>query len=113
MAISDHINFTGVNPLFGAGPGDSRFVDMVDAYDPMLRRKLLDAAKAANVVCHEGVYIFFSGPSFERILPQPMPVSVAVAALGAGGLGTSGEIVVIRRSPRRRPWRRRRRSLPA
>ena len=26
MAISDHINFTGVNPLFNAGPGDGRFV---------------------------------------------------------------------------------------
>ncbi len=45
MAISDHINFAGINPLFGIGPGDSRFVDMVDAYDPALRTKLMEAAR--------------------------------------------------------------------
>src|ERR1044071_2703158 len=39
MAISDHINFTGVNPLFGLGTGDNRFVDMVDAYDPQLTQR--------------------------------------------------------------------------
>jgi len=84
MAISDHINFTGVNPLFGAGSGDSRFVDMVDAYDPMLRSKLLEAAKAANVVCHEGVYVFFSGPSFET------PAEIRMArVLGADAVGMS------------------------
>ena len=36
MAIADHINFTGVNPLFGE-TGNDRFVDMADAYDPALR----------------------------------------------------------------------------
>lgn len=84
MAISDHINFTGTNPLFGSGSGDSRFVDMVDAYDPALRARLLEAAKAANVVCHEGVYIFFSGPSFET------PAEIRAArVLGADAVGMS------------------------
>src|SRR5262249_6140468 len=36
MLVTDHINFTGVSPLFGL-PGDDRFVDMAAAYDPGLR----------------------------------------------------------------------------
>lgn len=84
MAISDHINFTGVNPLFGLGPGDSRFVDMVGAYDPVLLDKLLAAARTANVRCHDGVYIFFSGPSFET------PAEIRAArTLGADAVGMS------------------------
>ena len=83
MAISDHINFTGVNPLFDE-TGDSRFVDMVDAYDPALRRRLLEVARRTNVRCHEGVYIFFSGPSFET------PAEIAAArVLGADAVGMS------------------------
>jgi len=88
MAISDHINFTGVNPLFGIGPGggsgNDRFVDMVDAYDPLLRQKLLEAARTANIVCHEGVYVFFCGPSFET------PAEIRAArVLGADAVGMS------------------------
>ena len=85
MAITDHINFAGINPLFGIGPGEnSRFVDMVDAYDPALRQKLLEAARTANVRCHEGVYIFFSGPSFET------PAEIRAArTLGADAVGMS------------------------
>lgn len=83
MAISDHVNFTGQNPLFGT-PGDGRFVDMVDAYDPALRRQLMEAARAADVRCHEGVYVFFSGPSFET------PAEIAAArVLGADAVGMS------------------------
>ena len=84
MAITDHINFTGVNPLFGAGSGNNRFVDMVDAYDPALVKKLLMAAKQANVLCHDGVYIWFSGPSFET------PAEIRAArVLGADAVGMS------------------------
>ena len=65
MVISDHINFTGVNPLFGEASGSDRFVDMVDAYDPKLVEQMLAVARAANIICHDGVYIWFCGPSFE------------------------------------------------
>jgi purine nucleotide phosphorylase len=95
MAISDHINFTGVNPLFGVGTGDNRFVDMVDAYDPGLRTKLMEAARAANVVCHEGVYIFFSGPSFET----PAEIRAArVLGADAVGMSTAPETILARHS---------------
>ncbi len=83
MAITDHINFTGVNPLFGLGP-DRRFVDMVDAYDPKLTAKLLAAASAQGVMCHDGVYVWFCGPSFET------PAEIRAArTLGADAVGMS------------------------
>ncbi len=84
MAITDHINFTGVNPLFGLGAGDKRFVDMVDAYDPALLKKLQGAAQRTGVVCPEGIYIWFSGPSFET------PAEIRAArTLGADAVGMS------------------------
>jgi purine nucleotide phosphorylase len=84
MAISDHINFTGVNPLFGLGSGDNRFVDMVNAYDSALTQRLLAAAKAGNILCHDGVYIWFCGPSFET------PAEIRAArTLGADAVGMS------------------------
>src|SRR5262245_57374112 len=93
MAISDHINFAGINPLFGIGPGDGRFVDMVDAYDPALRRKMLEAARIANVRCHDGVYIFFSGPSFET----PAEIRAArVLGADAVGMSTAPETILAR-----------------
>jgi purine nucleotide phosphorylase len=93
MAITDHINFTGVNPLFGAGAGNNRFVDMVDAYDPVLTKKLLAAAKEAGVTCHEGVYIWFCGPSFET----PAEIRAArVLGADAVGMSTAPETILAR-----------------
>jgi purine nucleotide phosphorylase len=84
MVISDHINFTGVNPLFGEAAGSDRFVDMVDAYDPKLVEQMLSVARAANIICHDGVYIWFCGPSFET------PAEIRAArTLGADAVGMS------------------------
>jgi purine nucleotide phosphorylase len=94
MAIADHMNFAGINPLFGIVPADdSRFVDMVDAYDPALRRKLMEAARQANVRCHEGIYMFFSGPSFET----PAEINAArVLGADAVGMSTAPETILAR-----------------
>ena len=85
MAITDHINFTGVNPLFGAGAGDGRFVDMVDAYDPEARPSgCWRSREAANILCHDGVYVWFCGPSYET------PAEIRAArTLGADAVGMS------------------------
>ena len=94
MAITDHINFTGVNPLFGES-GDGRFVDMVDAYDPKLVAQMLAAAKSANILCHDGVYIWFSGPSFET----PAEIRAArVLGADAVGMSTVPETILARRA---------------
>ncbi|MEO0682122.1 MAG: purine-nucleoside phosphorylase, partial [Pseudomonadota bacterium] len=60
MALSDHINWSGLNPMIGEET-DGRFVNLVDAYDPELRARLT----ALDAALHEGVYAWFSGPSFE------------------------------------------------
>jgi purine nucleotide phosphorylase len=92
MMISDHINFTGMSPLFGE-TNDRRFVDMTEAYDAGLRRKLQRVADLIGVTLHEGVYIWFAGPSFET------PAEIRAAArLGADavGMSTVPEVVLAR-----------------
>ncbi|WP_127144387.1 purine-nucleoside phosphorylase [Pelagibacterium montanilacus] len=67
MLITDHMNFTGFNPLIG--PNDEeiglRFPDMSRAYDPELADKARAAARQANVPMHEGIYVGLAGPSLE------------------------------------------------
>src|SRR5579863_1674215 len=64
VAIVDHINFSGTNPLIGLS-SDDRFVPLTHAYDLGLRKTLFLAARDAVLPLHEGVYMWFSGPSFE------------------------------------------------
>lgn len=64
MMLSDHINFSGLNPLIGE-PSERRFVSMADAYDPAMRQALRASAEAEGVALAEGVYAWYSGPSFE------------------------------------------------
>ena len=83
MMLTDHINFTGVNPLFDETE-TSRFVDMGDAYDLSLCEQFRNAAKTKNITLHEGVYIWFCGPSFET------PAEIRAAKiLGADAVGMS------------------------
>ena len=92
MAIRDHINFSGRDPLIGVG-GDSRFVSMVDAYRETYRLRLRFAAEDAGVTLHEGVYAWFSGPSFET----PAEIN-AIRMLGADavGMSTAPECIIAR-----------------
>ena len=87
MLLADHLNIVQRTPLHVQADdplGSDRFVDMVDAYDPALLKKLLAAAREANVTCHDGIYIFFSGPSFET------PAEIRAArVLGADAVGMS------------------------
>ena len=92
MLIADHINFSGRNPLIGE-PTDARFVNMTDAYDPGLRRALAAAAAAEGVALPEGVYAWYSGPSFET------PAEIrALRILGADavGMSTVPEVILAR-----------------
>ena len=65
--MSDHINFTGRNPIVGTEPDGIafRFFSMKDAYDPELRAVAHRVADARNVKVQEGVYLGLLGPSFE------------------------------------------------
>ena len=65
VAVTDHINFTGLNPLIGAPGGAKTMVNMNEAYDKRLLRRVKTAAAGSGVSVHEGVVMWFSGPSFE------------------------------------------------
>jgi xanthosine phosphorylase len=86
MAITDHINMTGVNVLMG--PNDDaigpRFPSLRDAYDPALLDVLRESAREVGIDLAEGVYLAVSGPSFET------PAEIrAYATLGADAVGMS------------------------
>jgi purine-nucleoside phosphorylase len=92
MLLSDHINFSGLNPLIGE-PTDARFVPMTAAHDPDLRAGLRAAAAAEGVALAEGVYAWYSGPSFET------PAEIrAIRTLGADavGMSTVPEVILAR-----------------
>tara|TARA_B100000003_G_scaffold206935_1_gene223423 strand:+ start:6729 stop:7523 length:795 start_codon:yes stop_codon:yes gene_type:complete len=92
MLLTDHINFTGVSPLFGE-EGSSRFLDMVNAYDSQLLQKFRLIAQSKKLTLHEGVYIWFCGPNFET------PAEIAAAkSLGANvvGMSTVPEVILAR-----------------
>ena len=92
MLLNDHINFSGLNPLIGE-PTDARFVPMTAAHDPGLRAGLKDAARAAGVRLGEGVYAWYSGPSFETAAEIR-----AIRTLGADavGMSTVPEVILAR-----------------
>ena len=91
MLISDHINFTGLSPLTGPSlPGEERFPDMSDTYDPALRAAARDAARAAGIALEEGVYLGLLGPSYET------PAEVrAFERWGADAVGMSTVLEVV------------------
>jgi xanthosine phosphorylase len=95
MAIADHINLLGVNPL--TGPNDDaigpRFPSLAGAYDPELRVRLQSAARREGIELPEGVYLATAGPSFET------PAEIrAFRTLGADavGMSTVPEVILAR-----------------
>jgi xanthosine phosphorylase len=86
MALTDHINLSGANPLTGPNEDElgPRFVPLGAAYDPELRARLHAAADALGVELSDGVYLQVAGPSFET------PAEIrAFRVLGADAVGMS------------------------
>jgi purine-nucleoside phosphorylase len=95
VAIRDHINLQGQNPLVGLnehrfGP---RFPDMTDAYDPALLRIAAEEASHAGIELFEGTYAALLGPSYET------PAEIRyLRAIGADlvGMSTVPEVIAAR-----------------
>lgn len=86
MAITDHLNLTGQNPLTGPNADEigDRFPDMTDAWSPRLRASLHAAARAEGVELAEGVYVGLTGPNYET------PAEVRLyASMGGHAVGMS------------------------
>ncbi len=92
MLLSDHINYNGRNPLIGEKT-NARFVPMTDAHSPALRAALKTAAAAEGIALPEGVYCWYSGPSFET------PAEIRMLKLLGGdavGMSTVPEVILAR-----------------
>jgi purine-nucleoside phosphorylase len=97
VAIRDHVNFQGVNPL--TGPNDERFglrfPDMTQAYDREFQRFVTEEGKKLALNIHNGVYLAVQGPSYET------PAEIyAFRAIGADlvGMSTVPEVIAARHS---------------
>jgi purine-nucleoside phosphorylase len=95
LLITDHINFMGTNPLIGPnaegfGP---RFPDMSKAYTPELADHARSAAKDLGIALREGVYLGYSGPSFETPAEIRLFQSFGASAVG---MSTVPEAIVAR-----------------
>jgi purine-nucleoside phosphorylase len=95
VALSDHINLQGANPL--VGPNEERFgprfPDMTRAYSPHFRGLALEEARRLGLALHEGVYAAMLGPSYET------PAEIRfLRAIGADlvGMSTVAETIAAR-----------------
>lgn len=98
MAIRDHINLMGVNPLMGREklPGARAFPAMGQAYDRRLTSALVAAAEQAGERVTPGVYAAVLGPSYEtpaeveflrRIGADAVGMSTVPEVIAANALG--------------------------
>ena len=91
MLIKDHICMAP-NPLIGENMSElgPRFNDMSDTYDKALRDIIKITAQQMDIRLQEGVYVQFTGPSYET------PAEVYMAkAIGGDAVGMSTAVEAI------------------
>ncbi len=93
MIISDHINLQPESPLRGINDSDfgPRFPDMSEPYKNSLIAEGLKIAKAANITCHQGVYIAVTGPNLETKAEYKY---LRIIGGDAVGMSTVPEVIV-------------------
>ncbi|SMP29551.1 purine-nucleoside phosphorylase [Laceyella tengchongensis] len=95
MVITDHLNFTGANPLIG--PNDDelgpRFPDMSQAYTPALRELAHRVADKLGTRLQQGVYAGVSGPTYMTAAELIMLRRVGGDAVG---MSTVPEVIAAR-----------------
>ncbi|MDO5156339.1 MAG: purine-nucleoside phosphorylase [Eubacteriales bacterium] len=92
MLITDHISSFVKNPLLGENEEEFgvRFPDMSEVYDKDLRAIIKESSKELNVDLKEGVYLQFTGPSYE----SPAEIKMC-KVLGASAVGMSTVVEAI------------------
>lgn len=95
MAIADHINLLGDNPLVGPHYAEfgARFPDMSATYDADLRAIAAEVAAAQGTTLRSGVYAAVMGPNLETRAEYVM-----LRTMGADvvGMSTVPEVIVAR-----------------
>lgn len=86
MLITDHINIMGVSPLIGKNEEElgPRFPDASSIYCPEFNTQILSEANQMNIDLKQGVYFYFTGPSYET----PAEIRL-VKTLGGDAVGMS------------------------
>ncbi|EUJ47516.1 purine nucleoside phosphorylase [Listeria rocourtiae FSL F6-920] len=86
MLITDHINLTANNPLMGPNNPELgvRFLDVSEVYSKRLRNIVKDVATNQNVTLREGVYAWWTGPTYET----PAEIRM-IRGFGADAVGMS------------------------
>ncbi len=95
VLLTDHIATFVPNPLINPNVDELgvRFPDMTEVYDGKMREIMKKVAQKENITLKEGVYLQFTGPSFET------PAEVRMAGmLGADvvGMSTACEAIAAR-----------------
>jgi purine-nucleoside phosphorylase len=94
MLVADHINLMFRNPLHGpVQPGDERFPDMAQPYDPELRARLRSVAGELGIDLKDGVYMGLLGPTYETPAEVRMLEKFGADAVG---MSTVPEVAVAR-----------------
>jgi len=96
MLIDDHISLPGLvgqSPLAGSevNPNLSRFVDLTEAYDPVLRAVATEVALENGIAPRRGVYVMVGGPHYETPAEVRFLRSIGGDAVG---MSTVPEVIV-------------------
>ncbi|MBM3315995.1 purine-nucleoside phosphorylase, partial [candidate division WOR-3 bacterium] len=95
VAITDHINLTGQNPL--RGPNDDslgpRFPDMFRCYDPALLQLAASTALRLGQRLQQGVYAWVTGPNLETAAEYRFLRTIGADMVG---MSTVPEVIVAR-----------------
>lgn len=67
MILKNHVNLTGLNPLIGQNLDEfgERFPALNGIYNEEVINKVYKEAKSKGINMHKGVFMFFTGPSYE------------------------------------------------
>jgi purine-nucleoside phosphorylase len=95
MAITDHINFQGGNPLIGANLDDygPRFPDMYQCYDVELLALAEECALDLKIPIKKGVYVGVAGPNLETAAEYRM---LRIMGADVVGMSTVPEVIAAR-----------------
>lgn len=95
MIITDHVNFTGKNPLTGPVTSGERFPDMSLAYDRTMSASLKESLEKNSLRVHQGIYLGLLGPNFET----PGEIQLFKRwGMDAVGMSTVWEVLALRQS---------------